>query len=79
MEYEIPKYDGDLGSPNFFVHLDKISCRAKTEKILRYFKSQQDKEWFTEDTFYSILRLRGVESSAPEKYAEGFYCRKMII
>lgn len=77
LEYEIPKYDGDLGSPNFFVHLDEISCRAKTEKILRYFKSQQDKEWFSRDTFLSLLRLRGVESNAPEKYAEGFYCRKI--
>jgi len=78
LEYEIPKYDGDLGSPNFFVHLEEILCRAKTEKILKYFKSQSDKEWFTEDTFFSLLRLRGVESNAPEKFAEGFYCRKMV-
>jgi LmbE family N-acetylglucosaminyl deacetylase len=79
LEYEIPKYDGDLGSPNFFVHLDEIFCKTKTEKILKYFKSQYDKEWFTEDTFISLLRLRGVESNAPEKYAEGFYCRKITL
>ena len=78
LEYEIPKYDGDLGSPNFFVHLDEVLCRDKTDKILKYFKSQNDKEWFTKDTFLSILRLRGVESNAPERYAEGFYCRKVV-
>ena len=79
LEYEIPKYDGDLGSPNFFVHLDEVLCRDKTDKILKYFKSQNDKEWFTKDTFLSILRLRGMESNAPRKYAEGFYCRKVVI
>jgi LmbE family N-acetylglucosaminyl deacetylase len=79
LEYEIPKYDGDLGSPNFFVRLDEISCRTKIEKVLKYFKSQRDKEWFTKDTFFSLLRLRGVESNTPEKYAEGFYCRKIVI
>ena len=79
LEYEIPKFDGDLGSPNFFIHLDKILCKAKTGKVLKYFKSQYEKEWFTEDTFLSLLRLRGVESNAPKKYAEGFYCRKIIL
>jgi LmbE family N-acetylglucosaminyl deacetylase len=79
LEYEIPKYDGDLGSPNFFVHLDEAHCRDKTDKILKYFESQNDKEWFTTDTFLSILRLRGVESNAPDRYAEGFYCRKVVL
>jgi LmbE family N-acetylglucosaminyl deacetylase len=79
LEYEIPKYDGDLGSPNFFVCLDDVICRIKTDKILEYFRSQHDKRWFTRDTFLSLLRLRGVESNAKEKYAEGFYCRKLII
>jgi LmbE family N-acetylglucosaminyl deacetylase len=78
LEYEIPKYDGDIGSPNFFVHLDDRLCRRKIRIIDQYFNSQQDKQWFTDDTFSSIMRLRGVESNAPDKYAEGFYCRKMV-
>jgi LmbE family N-acetylglucosaminyl deacetylase len=78
LEYEIPKFDGDLGSPNFFVHLDKAECRKKITKILNYYRSQLDKKWFTRDTFWSILRLRGIESNAPGKYAEAFYCRKII-
>jgi LmbE family N-acetylglucosaminyl deacetylase len=79
LEYEIPKYDGDLGSPNFFVHLESEVCRKKINKVMKYFKSQNDKRWFTRDTFLSLLRLRGVESNSPGKYAEGFYCRKFIL
>ena len=78
LEYEIPKYDGDLDSPNFYVHLDEAICRKKTKNILKYYSSQNDKDWFTKDTFMSLLRLRGVESKAPNKYAEGFYCRKIV-
>ena len=79
LEYEIPKYDGDFGSPNFFVQFDETISLQKIGKIMKYFKSQYDKAWFTSDTFLSILRLRGVESNAPDKYAEGFYCRKIIL
>lgn len=79
LEYEIPKYDGDLGVPNFFVHLDPIICQHKTQLILNAFQSQMEKHWFTEETFLSILRIRGIESNAPEKYAEAFYCRKVIV
>ncbi|MBE9016716.1 PIG-L family deacetylase [Chroococcidiopsidales cyanobacterium LEGE 13417] len=78
LEYEIPKYDGDLGIPNFFVHLDSIICQNKTHLILSSFQSQIEKQWFTEETFLSILRIRGIESNAPEKYAEAFYCRKIV-
>lgn len=78
LEYEIPKYDGDLGSPNFFVQLNETICQKKIKNILTYYKSQTGKEWFTKDTFLSILRIRGIESNAPSKYAEGFYCRKLI-
>lgn len=79
LEYEIPKYDGDLGSPNFFVPLDEAICRRKINYILDCFKTQRDKHWFTEDTFLALLRLRGIESCAPGKYAEAFYCRKMVL
>jgi LmbE family N-acetylglucosaminyl deacetylase len=77
-EYEIVKYDGDLGAPNMFVHLDAAVCRAKVDNLLQCFDSQRARAWFSEDTFYAMLRLRGVESSAPDKYAEAFYCRKMV-
>jgi LmbE family N-acetylglucosaminyl deacetylase len=79
LEYEIPKYDGDLGQPNFFVHLNEALCGKKIENILNCFKTQKTNHWFTQDTFLSMLRIRGLESNAPEKYAEGFYCRKMTI
>jgi LmbE family N-acetylglucosaminyl deacetylase len=77
-EYEIPKYDGDLGSPNVFIHLTESTCRRKIAYLLEHFGTQRSRDWFTEDTFLSILRLRGVESNAPEKYAEAFYCRKLV-
>ncbi len=79
LEYEIPKYDGDLGSPNFFVHLDETICKTKMKHIISFFKTQADNHWFTEETFQSILRLRGIESNAPTKYAEAFYGRKMVL
>jgi LmbE family N-acetylglucosaminyl deacetylase len=79
LEYEVPKYDGDLGTPNFYVHLNERFCRNKVECVLGNFKTQAEKHWFTEDTFMSLLRLRGIESAAPEKYAEAFYCRKIVL
>ncbi len=79
LEYEIPKYDGDLSSPNFFVHLDDSMCHKKVEYLLDAFETERQKQWFTEDTFLSIMRLRGVESSSPSKYAEAFYCRKITL
>ena len=79
LEYEIVKYDGDLGLPNFFVHIDKALCRKKVDFIMDSFKSQREKDWFTPDAFFSILRLRGIESRAPGRYAEGFYCRKLVV
>ena len=78
LEYEIPKYDGDLGSPNVFVHLDEPTCRRKVRGIVEAFQTQRNRHWFTEDTFMSLLRLRGIESAAPEGYAEGFFCRKAV-
>jgi LmbE family N-acetylglucosaminyl deacetylase len=78
LEYEIVKYDGDLGVPNFFVQLTEPIARKKIQTILNCFASQRDRGWFTEDTFSSILRLRGVESNSPGKYAEAFYGRKII-
>lgn len=77
-EYEIPKYDGDLDSPNVFVHLPESVCQRKISHLLEHFATQANKGWFTEDTFLSIMRLRGIESNASNRYAEAFYCRKMV-
>ena len=76
LEYEIPKYDGDFGSPNFFVLLDESICRRKIDTILDVFQSQNGKRWFSRDLFAAVLRLRGMEANASSGYAEGFYCRK---
>jgi LmbE family N-acetylglucosaminyl deacetylase len=78
LEYEIPKYDGDLGAPNFFVGLDRATCRQKAKYICDSYSSQRTKQWFSQDTFMSLQRLRGIEANASEGFAEGFYCRKLV-
>ncbi len=79
LEYEIPKYDGDLGVPNVFVPLDAETCRRKVELLMRHFGSQRSKRWFTEDVFLGLLRLRGMESGSASPYAEAFYGRKLVL
>ena len=79
LEYEIPKYDGDLGSPNLFVHLEESTAQRKVELILKSFPSQGEKRWFDPDTFLALMRLRGMESNSASKYAEAFYCRKIVL
>ena len=79
LEYEIPKYDGDLGQPNFYVPLTDGVCKAKVKLLMEGFSTQRSRQWFTEDTFYSLLRLRGIESNIQGRYAEGFYGRKIVI
>ncbi len=77
LEYEIPKYDGDLGSPNVFVPIESELSRKKASHICRFFQTQANKHWFSEETFLALMRLRGVECSA--QYAEAFYCRKLVV
>lgn len=77
LEYEIPKYDGDIGNPNFFIPLSEELLRKKTQIILESFKSQNEKHWFDESTFFFLPRFRGMESA--EKYSEAFYARKLIL
>lgn len=79
LEYEIPKYDGDLGVPNTFVSLDLRTCRQKIRSLLTHFESQRTKQWFTEDLFLGLLRLRGIEANSPTRHAEAFYCRKRVL
>jgi len=79
LEYEIPKYDGDFGSPNVFVPLERSICQKKAGYLLKCFKTQTVKHWFTEEIFISTLRIRGMECVSPTKYAEAFYSRKMLL
>jgi LmbE family N-acetylglucosaminyl deacetylase len=76
LEYEIPKYDGDFGSPNFFASLPAPTLDRKIGLIMKHFVSQAAKPWFTADVFRAVARIRGMESAAPEGFAEGFYGRK---
>lgn len=77
LEYEIPKYDGDLGNPPFFVALDEDKISSKVKNLIECYISQRTKHWFDKDTFLSILRLRGMQSAS--KYAEAFHCRKLVV
>lgn len=79
LEYEIPKYDGDLGQPNLFVPLDAETARAKAEHIVASFPSQRSRSWFDEDTFLALSRLRGLESGAADVHAEAFHGRKLSL
>ena len=79
LEYEIPKYDGDLGQPNFFVPLDQEVYEKKVGYLMEAFKTQRGKRWFEKETFLALMRLRGMECNAPSGYAEGFYSRKLVI
>jgi LmbE family N-acetylglucosaminyl deacetylase len=79
LEYEIPKYDGDLGQPNVFVPLDEAVCEQKIDLLYEHFPTQAGKTWFDRDTFRGLMRLRGVECAAPGRFAEAFYGRKLTL
>ena len=78
-EYEIPKYDADLRSPNFFVPLSDAQARKKVNSLMRHFATQQNKQWFSEELFYGLMRLRATEAASPTRYAEAFCCRKVLL
>jgi LmbE family N-acetylglucosaminyl deacetylase len=79
LEYEIPKYDGDMGRPSTFVPLSTDVTNTKIRLIMDTFRSQHGKHWFQPETFQSLMRLRGMECNSPSGYAEAFYCRKLVI
>jgi LmbE family N-acetylglucosaminyl deacetylase len=79
LEYEIPKYDGGLETPNVFVPIDKATCRRKVRHLMSSFASQRNKQWFDAETFLALLRLRGLESASPTGYAEGFHANKAAV
>jgi LmbE family N-acetylglucosaminyl deacetylase len=78
LEYEVPKYDGGLSTPNVFVPLTEAVVDAKVEGLMKYFGSQRSKRWFSEETFRGLMRLRGVECQSESGYAEGFHSRKLV-
>ena len=79
LEYEVPKYDGDMSAPNAFVPLDESIRDRKVDHLMRHFGSQLSKRWFREELFSSLLRLRGMECNSPSSYAEAFFCRKAVL
>lgn len=79
LEYEIPKYDGDLGRPNVFVPFDARLAEQKVSYVMKAFESQRSKAWFDRETFLGLMRIRGMEANSPSGYAEAFYARKIIL
>lgn len=79
LEYEIPKYDGDMGQPSVFLPISLEMCEKKVRLIMDTFRSQCDKHWFQRETFLSLMRLRGMECNSPSGYAEAFYGRKLVL
>ncbi|HWE20359.1 MAG TPA: PIG-L deacetylase family protein [Hyphomicrobiaceae bacterium] len=79
LEYEIPKWDGDLGQPNVFVPLAADILERKIEFLLAHFGTQRSKHWFDADIFRGLARVRGMECRAPERYAEAFFARKLAL
>jgi len=79
LEYEIPKYEGDLGHPNVYSPLSEEEVRIKINRLIQYFPSQICKPWFDEMLFTAQMRLRGIESASMSKFAEAFHVRKCVI
>jgi LmbE family N-acetylglucosaminyl deacetylase len=77
LEYEIPKYDGDLGAPNVFIPIEQQFCDKKVQYLCRFFQTQGNKHWFAAETFFGLMRLRGMESAST--HAEAFYARKLLL
>lgn len=79
LEYEIPKYDGDYGSPNVFVPVGAKHVQRKSDLLMKHFHTQAGKQWFTPDLFLATPRIRGMECDSPTRFAEAFYSRKLLL
>jgi LmbE family N-acetylglucosaminyl deacetylase len=79
LEYEIPKWDGDMGQPNLYVPISAGALKRKIDLLIRHFGSQRSKQWFDSETFLGLARLRGMECRAPDRYAEAFFGRKLAM
>lgn len=79
LEYEIPKWDGDMGIPNTFIPLSEALCKEKIRHLQEVYNTQQTKKWFTDDLFWSLMRIRGMECNSKSRFAEAFHSRKLIL
>jgi LmbE family N-acetylglucosaminyl deacetylase len=79
LEYEIPKWDGDIGQPNVYMAVYAAALQRKIDLLIAHFGSQRSKQWFDADTFRGLARLRGMECRAPERFAEAFFGRKLLL
>jgi LmbE family N-acetylglucosaminyl deacetylase len=79
LEYEIPKWDGDLGQPNVYVPVSASILQRKIDRLMAHFASQRSKQWFDSETFLALARIRGMECRASERYAEAFFSRKLCL
>ena len=79
LEYEIPKWDGDLGQPNIYMPVSADILQRKIDLLIKHFGTQRSKQWFDSETFRGLARLRGMECRAPENYAEAFFGRKLSL
>jgi LmbE family N-acetylglucosaminyl deacetylase len=79
LEYEVPKWDGDIGQPNLYVPVSLNSLQRKIDLLIAHFGSQRSKQWFDAETFLGLARLRGIECCASERYAEGFFAHKLTL
>jgi LmbE family N-acetylglucosaminyl deacetylase len=79
LEYEIPKWDGDMARPNMYMPVPARVFKRKVDLLVSHFASQRGKQWFDADTFFGLARLRGMECRADERYAEGFIARKLSL
>jgi LmbE family N-acetylglucosaminyl deacetylase len=79
LEYEIPKWDGDMGLPNLYVPIPAVILQRKVDLLMTHFGSQRSKHWFDAETFLGLARLRGIECRAPERYAESFFGQKLVL
>jgi LmbE family N-acetylglucosaminyl deacetylase len=79
LEYEIPKWDGDMGQPNLYMPISAKVLKRKVDLLITHFGSQRSKQWFDAETFFGLARLRGMECRAPERYAESFFGHKLAL
>jgi LmbE family N-acetylglucosaminyl deacetylase len=79
LEYEIPKYEGDLSTPSVYVPLTAAQVQKKIDILWKSYRTQHVKRWFTSDTFRGLMRIRGIESGGPTGWAEGFHASKTLL
>jgi LmbE family N-acetylglucosaminyl deacetylase len=79
LEYEIPKWDGDMARPNLYMPVSAAAMKRKVDLLMAHFGSQRSKQWFDPETFLGLARLRGMECRASERYAEAFVARKLSL